>query len=431
MNGFFRLKESGTTAGREFFGGLTTFLTMSYIVFVNPSILGATGMDRGALVTATILASVIGTLLAGLWARLPLAMAPGMGLNAFFTYTLVLGQKISWQTALGAVFLSGCLFLILSLAGARRKIVEAIPESLRTAIPAGIGLLIAFVGLKNMGLITSHKSTLVTLGKFTPEVILGLAGTLLVMVLLVRKVPGAILLGIVGVTAAAVIGGLIEPPADIVSMPASLKPIAFHLDIGGALKVGLAGAIFSLMFVDLFDSVGTVVACAGEAKMVREDGSIPRINRLLEADAAATISGALLGTSTTTTYVESVSGIENGARTGLASVVTAGFMLLMLFLSPLITFVPGYATAPALIAVGLLMFRQIRRTDFDDLVAVVPVFLTVLIMPLTVSISMGLAFGFLSHTVLSLVSGRGKTICPVMWIITGLSLLQIVVEAVK
>jgi AGZA family xanthine/uracil permease-like MFS transporter len=412
LDRFFQISAAGSSVRRELFGGLATFLTMSYIIFVNPAILSAAGMDKGALVTATILASVLGTVLAGLWAKLPLAMAPGMGLNAFFTYSLVIGHKLSWQTALGAVFLSGCLFFILSISGARKRIVAAIPDSLRTAIPAGIGLLIAFVGLKGMGLITGHKETLVALGKFTPEVLLGLGGTVLVFILLARRIPGAILIGILAVTGAALLTGRVTAPGTLVSMPAPLTPLFLQLDIGGALQFGLVGAIFSLMFVDLFDSVGTIVACAGEAGMIREDGSIPRLDRILEADAVATMGGALLGTSTTTTYVESVAGIENGARTGLASLVTGGLLLLMLFFSPVIAFVPGYATAPAL-------------------VAAVPVFLSILIMPLTSSISMGLAFGFLSHTILSVVTGRGRTISLVLWIITGLAALQIVVEAVR
>lgn len=425
----FKIEARGSTVSREAAAGVTTFLTMAYIIFVNPNILGATGMDKGALITATILASALGTLLAGLWANVPFAMAPGMGLNAFFAFSLVLGKQVTWQTALGVVFVSGVVFLVLTLAGVRRHIVAAIPLELRLAIAAGIGLFITFIGTQNLGLIVDNPATLVALGPLNTPVILGLVGLLVIAILEIRKIPGAMLIGIALTTILGVVFGQVAPPEKFIDSPPSIAPIFMQMDLGAALRWGMWGSIFSFMFVDLFDSVGTIVACSYEAKLVKEDGSIEGIDRVLEADAVATVAGSLLGTSTTTTYIESGAGVAAGGRTGLANVVTAVFFLLALVITPLIGMVPAFATAPALIMVGVAMFRNVSRIDFKNMEIAVPVFLTIILMPLTYSISMGLAFGFLASIVASVAAGKAERVHPVMWAIGAISVLEIVLTA--
>ena len=430
LDRFFKLRAQGTTAGREIAAGATTFLTMAYIVLVNPDILAAAGMDQGAVITATILAAAFGTLLAGLWANVPFAMAPGMGLNAFFAYSLVLGRGVSWQTALGVVFVSGVVFLLLTVLGVRRHVVAAIPAELRLAIAAGIGLFIAFIGLQKLGLIVDNPATLVGLGAFSTPVVLGLVGLALTVLLQIRSVPGALLLGIALTTALGVVFGEVAVPARLVGPPPSLAPILLQLDLVGALRWGLWGAVFSFMFVDLFDSVGTIVACSYEAELVREDGTIERLDRVLEADAVATVAGALLGTSTTTTYIESGAGIAAGGRTGLTSVTTAMLWLATLVVTPLIGMVPGFATAPALIMVGILMFRNVARIDLTRLDLAVPAFLTMVLMPLTYSIATGLAFGFVAYILTAVAVGRWRQVHPVMWGVGVLSVLDIVLAGV-
>lgn len=425
IQSFFKLKQHNTNGKTEVIGGITTFLTMAYIIFVNPDIMDDTGMDTGAVITATCLAAFIGTLLAGLWAKSPFAMAPGMGLNAFFAYTLVLGEGISWQTALGVVFVSGVAFFILTILGIREKVVNAIPLSLRLATAAGIGLFISFIGMQKLGLIVDHKDTLVTIGSFSTPVLIGLAALALIAVLEIRKIKGAILIGIVAATVAGMLFGVSDIPDSLTSPPPSIAPVAMQLDIMGALQWGMIGAIFSFMFVDLFDSIGTIVACSYEAGRVEEDGSIHNIDKILEADAVATVAGALLGTSTTTTYIESASGIADGARTGLASVVTACLFLLAMFFSPLIAAVPAFATAPALMIVGVFMFRNIREIDFSDLKSAVPAFLTMLLMPLTYSIATGLTVGFLSYIIIAIFCDDLKKISSVMWCVGLLSAINL------
>ena len=427
MNNFFKLSERNTTARKEIFAGITTFLTMAYIIFVNPNILANAGMDKGALITVTALAAFFGTMLVGLWANVPLAMAPGMGLNAFFAYSLVLGHKVSWETALGIVFISGILFLILTIIGVREKIVDAIPVSIRIAIPAGIGLFITFIGLKNLGIIVDHPATLVSLGKLTNPVLLGLAGVLIIGILEVKKIKGSILTGIIVTTILGIIFGEVTLPDSLVSLPNSIMPVAFKLDIIGALKFGFIGAIFSFMFVDLFDSIGTMVACSYEGGFVDKDGKIENINKMLEADAVATVFGSVIGTSTTTTYIESASGIADGGRTGLASVVTGLLFLAALIFTPIIGIVPAFATAPALIIVGVFMFKNIKLIDFTDFGEAIPAFLIIIMMPLTFSISNGLSFGFISYVGINAVSGNHKRISPVMWVIAILAIVNLVV----
>ncbi|MCK5906960.1 MAG: NCS2 family permease [Flavobacteriales bacterium] len=425
LNKFFEIEKRNSTIKKEVIGGATTFLTMAYIIFVNPGILGEAGMDKGALISVTIIASIIGTLLAGVWAKVPYAMAPGMGLNAFFTYTLVMGAGVTWQTALGVVFLSGIVFLALTVTGIRTKIVHTIPLSLRLAVGAGIGLFISFIGFKNMGLIVDNQATLVGLGKFTPTLIIGIIGLLITAILEVKKVKGGIFYGIIITTIIALATGQVGTPDAIVSLPPSIEPLLFKLDIMSALSYSLIGAIFSFMFVDLFDSVGTIVACSYEAGFVDKDGKVEHIDRILEADAVATVAGSLLGTSTTTTYIESAAGIANGARTGFASVVTAGLFFLALFFAPLIGIVPAYATAPALIIVGVYMFKNIKEIDFNDFTEAIPAFLTIILMPLTFSISIGLSFGFISYVILKSVVGKAGDISLLMWGIAALSVLNL------
>lgn len=429
MERFFKLKENGTDVKSECIGGLTTFLAMAYIIFVNPMVLSSAGMDKPALITVTCLAAFLGTILVGLWAKAPFAMAPGMGLNAFFTYTLVLGQGLSWQTALGVVFISGVAFLILTVAGIREKIVNSIPVSLRIATAAGIGLFITFIGMKNLGLIVDNPATLVSIGKFNTPVLLGLGGLMLIAILEVKKIKGSILIGILGTFVLGLLFGEVSMPKAVVSAPPSMAPIFMELDIMAALQWGMLGTIFSFMFVDLFDSIGTFVACSYEAGHVEEDGSIKDIDKMLEADAVATIAGSLMGTSTTTTYIESASGIADGARTGLASVFTALLFLLALFFAPIIGIVPAFATAPALIIVGVFMFKNIKQIDFNDFRESVPAFLTMILMPLTFSVATGLTIGFLSYIVIAVFSGSLKKISIVMWVVGILSAINLIVSA--
>lgn len=398
---------------------------MAYILFVNPSVLSETGMDKGALITATALASMIGTLLAGLWARVPFAMAPGMGLNAFFTYTLVLSEGLSWQTALAVVFLSGVLFLVLTLVGFREKVAEVIPDSIKLACAGGIGLFISFIGFKNLGLIVDSPATLLTMGTFTPEVLIGLGGFLLILLLEAAEVKGSILIGILVATAISIFMGLAPMPDRWVDTPPSLAPIALKLDLSAVLQLSLLGPILSFMFVDLLDSIGTIVACSHEAKLVQPDGKIKRMGKVLTIDALATTIGALLGTSTTTTYIESGSGIAAGARTGLSSVFTALFFFIALFFAPVIGIVPAYATAPALIMVGIYMLKYIQNIRFDLLEEAVPAFLTLLLMPLAHSISTGLSFGFISYILLMAAKGKARDISPVLWFIGLLALVNL------
>jgi len=409
---YFQLHHHGTNVRAEIIAGLTTFLTGAYIIFVNPAILSQAGMDKGALTTVTCLVAGLATLLVALWANAPLMMAPGMGLNAFFTYSLVLGQGIPWQTALGVVFLSGVFFLVLTWLGIRERIVKAIPLSLRLAASVGIGFFIAFIGLQNLGLIVKNEAVLVQLGEFTPEAMLGIGGLILAILLEIKRVRGAILLAILAATAAGMAFGLNPLPGGIISLPPSIGPVAFHLDIFGALKISLWASIFSFMFVDLFDSLGTLLAVCREAGMTDREGNIPGLPRMLTADAIATVGGALLGTSTTTTYIESASGVADGGRTGLTGLTTAILFLAAALFTPLIGAVPAFATAPALIIVGIFMMRGIGQIDFYNFEEGAPAFLTFILMPLTYSIANGLAMGFLSFVLLKLFLGKIRECDP-------------------
>ena len=423
---FFGFEARETNLKQEIIGGLTTFLTMAYIVIVNPAILSdGTGMDKGALITVTCLAAAIGCLLAAFIANMPIAMAPGMGLNAFFTYSLVVGRGIPWEQALGIVFLSGVIFLALTLMKIREKVVDSIPIVIRYSIAAGIGLFIAFIGLQNMGLIVANPATLIGIGKFTPAVTLGVVGLIITGFFELKKIKGGILYGILITTAIGIITGNASLPSTIVSLPPSIESTFLKFDVIGALKISFIGPIFSFMFLDLFDSIGTIIACAKAAGLEDEDGNVADIGKALEADAIATVAGAILGTSTTTTFVESAAGVADGARTGFSSIVVAICMILTLFFAPIIGIVPGYATAPALIIVGVYMFKNLLNIDFNKMETAIPAFLTIIMMPLAYSISIGISFGFISYVVIEIFQGKIKSINPIMWIITILAIVNL------
>lgn len=427
LENYFKISERGSTVKQEVIGGITTFLAMSYIIFVNPAILGDAGMDRGALITVTCLASALATLLSGVWANAPFALAPGMGLNAFFTYTLVLGKGVPWQTALGIVFISGFFFLILSIGGIREKIANAIPLPLKIAVGGGIGMFITLIGLKNMGVVVANDATLVALGPITTTVLIGIVGLIVSMVLEIERVKGGMLIGILVSTILAFITGNVDVTSQFISMPPSAAPIAMKLDIIGAFKLSLIGPIFSFMFVDLFDTLGTLISCSKQMGMVDEKGHIQGLGKMLYTDVSATIAGAMMGTSTVTTFVESAAGVAIGARTGLAAVVTALMFIGALFFSPIVGVVPAYATAPALIIVGGYMFKNVKDLDFTDMKSLFPAFIIIVAMPLTYSISIGLSLGFLAYILLHLVTGDFKKINFTLLFIGALCFVNLVV----
>ncbi len=440
MKKYFQFEEHKTNYTKEILGGITTFLTMAYIIFVNPDTIANDGIReihtqvgienfaafKNALISTTCLAAFFGTFLVAIWAKVPFAMAPGLGLNAFFGYTLMLDGKVSYSTALGVVFLSGIFFLILTLVGIREKIINSIPIPLRLAVASGIGLFITMIGFKNMNFIVSSDATLVSLGKINTPIILAFVGIFIILALLYFKIKGAILIGILATYILGVIFNKEALPSSIIALPYSIKPILLKIDIVSALNFSMLGAIFSFMFVDLFDSIGTIMACSYEADLVEKNGTIKNIDKTLEADAIATVAGAMLGTSTTTTYVESASDIAEGARTGFASIITAFLFLVALAFSPIISVIPSYATAPALVIVGLFMFKNIKKVDFTDLTESFPAFLTIILMPLTFSISTGLSFGFLSYIIINVITGKFKKISPVMWCIGVLCIINII-----
>ena len=428
INKYFQLKEKQTSIRIEAIAGLTTFLTMAYIIFVNPAILSNAGMDKQALIAVTCIISAAATIAVGVFAKAPIAMAPGMGLNAFFAYSLVLGDKISWETALGIVFLSGLFFLLLTVLGLRKKIVEAIPPALISAISVGIGLFITFIGLVNLGVIVDNQATLVSAGRLTPTMLIGLAGLLVMLFLEIKRIRGALLIGIIFATVLAEIFGYTDKPTQLVSLHLDISAVALNLDILGALKWSLLGPIFTLMFMDMFDSVGTLMACCRQADMVDEKNKVRGLDRLLAIDAAATMAGAVLGTSTTTAYVESAAGIEQGGRSGLTSVITGVLFLIAMLFAPVVGIVPQFATAPALIMVGLFMVKEVRKIDFTDLQQAFPAFIIMVMIALSYSISTGLAFGFISFTLTKTVAGRAKDIKPAMWVIAILSVVFLTLD---
>jgi AGZA family xanthine/uracil permease-like MFS transporter len=421
----FQLKAHNTTVRTEVLAGITTFLTMAYILFVNPNMLAETGMDHGAVFVATCLAAAIGSLVMGLLANYPIALAPGMGLNAFFTYTVVMTMGYSWQTALGAVFLSGAIFFLLSIFKIREWIINSIPLALRAGIAAGIGLFLAIIALKNAGIVVDHPATLVGLGDMSKGgALLACLGFFVIAALAYRKVTGAVMIGILLVTGLSIALGLSELPG-VISMPPSLMPTLLQLDIAGALDIGLISVIFAFLFVDLFDTSGTLVGVAQKADLLDKDGKMPRLGRALMADSTATMAGAALGTSTTTSYIESAAGISAGGRTGLTACVVAALFLLSLFFAPLAGSVPAYATAPALLFVAVLMMSALAQIDWDDLTVAAPVVVAALAMPLTFSIANGIAFGFIAWTAVKVLSGRWRELNPAMWVLSALFIVKL------
>jgi AGZA family xanthine/uracil permease-like MFS transporter len=432
LNRYFALEAHGTSIRIEVLAGVTTFLTMIYIVVVNPLIMGDAGMPVGAVAIGTCLAAAGGCLLMGLLSNTPLAMAPGMGLNAYFTYTVVKGMGVPWPTALGCVFISGAAFLILTAIGARQLIVNAIPRSLFSAVAGGIGLFIAFIGLKDAGVIVANPATTVGLGDLTsPGVLVAMLGLLVIGVLMARKIRAAMLVGILVAAGAGWCLGLTHAPGAGHGV-GEIAATAFKLDIPGALGIGgnlgatLVEIIFVFLFVDLFDNVGTLVAVTKRAGLVAEDGTIPRLNRILFADSIAAMLGALVGVSTVTSYIESASGVSAGGRTGLTSVVVGLLFLAAIFVAPLVALIPTAATAPALVLVGALMVGALTEVEWADPVVAIPAFLTLIAIPLTYSIANGLAFGIISYALLTLLTGRGRVKEWLVYVLAALFIARFV-----
>ncbi len=420
----FKLSENQTNIRTEIAAGVTTFLTMAYIIFVNPSILAEAKVPFGGALFATCVAAAIGSLTMGLLANYPFALAPGMGLNAYFTYTVVNGLGYDWRVAMGAVFISGVVFLILTLARIRAMIVDAIPMTMKTAVAAGIGLFIAFIGLKNAGVIVASPATFVTLGHVvSTPVLLAMGGLLATGVLLARGYRTAIIIGILAVTAAAIAFKLAKLPTSVVQMP-DWRSTFGQLDIRGALKLGLFDVVFVFLFVDLFDSIGSLMGLGRQAGYLNADGKMPRVNRALFSDAIATIAGSIFGTSTVVTYIESATGVSEGGRTGLTAVVVAVLFMLAAFFSPIAGAIPPIATAPALIIVGALMISSVKAIDWDDITEAIPAFLTILAMPLTFSIANGLALGFIFYPLLKALTGRWREASPLVYVLAALFVLR-------
>lgn len=434
----FRLQEKGTTVPRELVAGLTTFASMAYILAVNPAMLSATGMDQGALITATAVASAVGCLLMALLTNYPIALAPGMGLNAFFTYGVCLGMEVPWQGALAMVFWNGVLFVLISVTGLRRQLADAIPECLKIGIQAGIGLFIALIGLQNAGIIIDDPATLLTLGPLSEGWVpngatLALGGLVIAAVLTIRKVPGAILIAIAAVTLLGLLvphgdGTLTAKPEGLIALPPSLAPLGLQLDWLYPFRHWETAwiVVLSLLFVDLFDSLGTLLGVSHQAKLVDEEGRLPKLSQALLADAAATSAGACLGASPVTSYVESATGVEAGGRTGLTSIFVAICFLLALFFHPLILVIPAAATAPALIFVGVLMLAGLQRIAWDDLRDVLPGVATTLLIPLSFGIANGIALGCLIYAATMLLTGQRQRVHVVLWILCVLFVLKFV-----
>jgi AGZA family xanthine/uracil permease-like MFS transporter len=410
MDRFFRITAQGSTIRTELAAGVTTFLTMAYIMFVNPLILADAGMDKGAVFVATCLASAFATLIMALYANYPIALAPGMGINAYFTYGVVIGLHQPWQMALGAVFLSGILFLIVSLTPLREWMVDGIPRSQKMAIAAGIGLFLGIVALKNAGVIAADKDTFVTLGDLrAPAAVLAAIGFVAMVALESRRMPGAILITVLGVTVVGILTG-VSRFSGIVSLPPSLGPTFLAMDISSNFTLAALSVIFAFFFVDLFDSTGTLIGVAHQAGLLRPDGTLPRLRKVLLADSASVMAGAMLGTSPVTSYIESAAGVKAGGRTGLVGVTVAVLFLASLFLAPLAVSVPPYATAPALLFVACLMVRSLTEISWDDATEYAPALVTALGMPLTFSIANGIALGFIAYGGIKLLAGRVREV---------------------
>lgn len=433
MDKFFKLKENGTTVKREIVAGITTFLAMAYILAVNPGMLGETGMGFGPVFTATAIASAIATLVMAFCANLPIGLAPGMGLNAFFTYTVCFGMGCTWQFALTAVLIEGIIFLVLSIVGIREKIIDAIPETLKKAVSVGIGLFICLIGLNNAGIVSGDTGTVigfVTFNGATPAAIVGIIGLILTVILYIMKVPGSILIAIILTT-------IIGIPFGVTTVPAGWKPFSmpeaphfFAFEWANILTVKFFVVMFTFFFTDLFDTIGTLMGVTQQAGLVK-DGKIPRAKQALTADSIGTIAGACLGTSTVTSFVESSSGVAAGGRTGLTSAVTGVLFLLALFLTPVFALIPSAATAPALIFVGFLMMQQVVDINFKDPTDGVPAFITIMVMPFAYSISKGIAYGIIFYVIAKCAGKKAKEIPVVTWVLAAVFVLDLIFEAVK
>ncbi|MFE4119859.1 NCS2 family permease [Priestia sp. YIM B13486] len=431
LDKLFHLTERKTDVKTEILAGITTFVTMSYIIFVNPTILADAGIPKEAAIAATIFATVFATLLFALWANIPIAVAPGMGLNAFFTYTVVLDEGLTWQTGLGSVFISGVVFFILTITGLRKKIIEGIPAILKSAISVGIGLFIAFIGFKQAGIIVSNKENLVALGQLTkPGPFLALLGFIAVTVLTARKIKGAALISILLVSIAGMGLGIVEAPKSIssvvsFSMP-SMSETFLQMDIKSALHYGLFSIIFSFTLVELFDNLGSMIGLSKKAGLMDEKGEIKGLDKALMADSLATVASAAMGSTAMNAYVENAAGIAEGGKTGLKALVVAMLFLVSLLFTPLISIIPAFATAPILIMVGALMLTEIKNIPLDEITDAVPAFCTIILMPLTFSIGEGLALGFLSYTFVKLLAGKAKEIHWIMYIISAAFIINFV-----
>ena len=426
LNRYFELERYGTTVRTEVMAGLTTFLTMAYIAFVNPQILSEAGMDRGAVFVATCLAAAIGSAIMGLYANYPIAQAPGMGLNAFFTYGVVLGLGYPWQTALGAVFVSGICFMALSVLPIREWVVNAFPRSLKLATSAGIGFFLAIIAMRNAGLVEGSEATLVTLGDVTAApAVLAVVGLVLIAALEARQVTGGPIIGILTVTVLGLALG-VTPFRGVVDLPPSIAPTLFVLDIGAALDIALFGVIFAFLFTDLFDTAGTLIGVAHQADLLDAEGRLPRVRKALVADSTATTLGALLGTSPVTSYIESAAGVKAGGRTGLTAVTVSVLFLATLFLSPLADTIPAYATAAVLLFVTCLMARSIADIDWSDVTEYAPAVVLAVTIPLSFSIADGIAAGFITYAAIKLLSGRAREAQPAVLILAAVFVARFV-----
>ncbi|MQA36920.1 NCS2 family permease [Rugamonas aquatica] len=420
---FFKLTEHGSNVRTEVVAGITTFLTMAYIIFVNPAILGDAGVPKDAVFVATCLAAALGTIIMGLYANYPIGMAPGMGLNAYFAYAVVLGMGVPWQSALGAVFISGCLFILVSVFKVRELIVNGIPHSLRVAITVGLGLFLALIAMKSAGLVVASPETLVRVGDMhKPQTIMAVFGFLLIVTLDRLRVPGALLIGIVVVTIMSFFFGG-NTFHGFMSLPPSLAPTLFQFDLKGAASLGLFNVVLVFFLVELFDATGTLMGVASRGGLL-VDGKMKRLNKALLADSCAIVAGSVLGTSSTTAYLESAAGVQAGGRTGLTALVVALLFLAALFFAPIAGVVPAYATAPALLFVACLMLRDLVDVDWSDTTESVPAAITALVIPFTYSIAHGIAFGFITYAGLKLLTGQARQVKPVVWVIAALFLFK-------
>ncbi|HYE12775.1 MAG TPA: NCS2 family permease [Patescibacteria group bacterium] len=426
MEKYFKLSENGTNIRTEVIAGITTFMTMAYILVVNPGILSEAGMDFGAVFTATALATIVATVLTGLYARLPFAQAPGMGLNAFFAYTIVISMKYSWRFALTAVFLEGVIFILLTVFNIREAIIDSIPNNIKKSISVGIGLFIAFIGLVNSNIIVQPQSgVIVGLGDITKGAgFLAVIGIIITGILLAKNIKGALLLGIVATTLIGIPMGITKLPQSFVSLPPSIEPIFLKFEWENIFTLDMFIVLFTLLFMDMFDTVGTLVGVATKANMLDEKGRVPRAKEALLADAVGTTVGACLGTSTVSTYVESAAGVAEGGRTGLTALTTAFMFTIALILSPLFIAIPAPATAPALVLVGLFMISPIKEINFEDFTEAIPAFFTIIMMPLTYSISDGIVFGIVSYIFLKVFTGKAKEVTVATYIVGALFILK-------